>query len=47
MMELLRQAKTKKSFIDTFKTDNYQLNLYMVKLAERIETNYYQTFLFK
>ena len=43
-MELLRQAKTKNnSFIDTFKTDNYQLNLYMVKLAESIETKYYQT----
>ena len=49
-MELLRQGKTKKnnnSFIHTFKTDNYQLNLYMVKLAESIETNYYQTLLFK
>ena len=51
-MELLRQGKTKKqqkknSFINTFKTDNYQLNLYMGKLAESIETNYYQTLLFK
>ena len=46
MREFRKQAKTK-SFIDTFKTDNYQLNLYMVKLAESIETNYYQTLLFK
>ena len=45
VMKLLRQAKTlKNSFIDTY---NYQLNLYMVKLAESIETNYYQTLIFK
>ena len=47
MREFRRKAKTKKSFIDTFKIDNYQLNLYMVKLAESIETDYYQTLLFK
>ena len=47
MIELLKQAKTKIKCIGTFKTDNYQLNLHMVKLAESIETNYYQTLLFK
>ena len=48
VMELLRQAKTlKKQFRQHALTDNYQLNLYMVKLAESIETNYYQTLLFK
>ena len=48
MMELLRQAKTKKKqFHRHVYKDNYQLNLYMVKLAESIVTNYYQTLLFK
>ena len=48
MIKLLRQAKTlEKQFHRHVSTDNYQLNLYMVKLAESIETNYYQTLLFK
>ena len=47
-MKLLRQAKSlKKQFHRHVLTDNYQLNLYMVKLAESIETNYYQTLIFK
>ena len=44
-MELLRQAKTKKQ--KQFHRQVYQLNLYMVKLAESVETYYYQTLLFK
>ena len=49
VMELLGQAKTKKKkqFHRHVLTDNYQLNFYMVKLAESIETNYYETLLFK
>ena len=48
MIELLRQAKTlKKQFHQHVKTGNYQLNLYVVKISENNETNYYQTFLFK
>ena len=48
MVELLRQAKTlKKTVSSHVLTDNCQLNLYMVKSAESIETNYYQTLLIK
>ena len=46
-MELLRQAKTLKTVSRHVQTDNYQLDLYMVKLALSIETYYYQTLFFK